>query len=159
MPKYIIDTDEMAKWLSSEPQESRAEAALAMLRELHLGTSIPTFTKPEKVALRACPKAYSDYFNEFWEAYPRKTGKGAAWKAFWAASAYAGTQQILLALCLEAIAWQMKSDEHLDRDGQYIPHAQTWLNQRRWEDENPKADTGNEDDYYIDMNGVRRRIT
>lgn len=84
---------------------------------------------------RAAPSAYSDEFLAFWKEYPRKTGKGAAWKSFWNASCQELTQRTFLTKCLEALAWQKKSKEHLQRDEQYIPHAQTWLNQRRWEDE------------------------
>jgi hypothetical protein len=72
---------------------------------------------------------YSQDFETFWKAYPRKTAKGAAW-AIWTKTARPGTGQLL-----EAIQAQSTSDQWTKDGGQYIPHPATWLNQRRWEDE------------------------
>ena len=40
---------------------------------------------------------------------------------------------------LAAIEKQKQSAQWQDNGGQFIPHPSTWLNQRRWEDELPKA--------------------
>lgn len=72
--------------------------------------------------------AYSDSFNCFWAAYPRKTAKGAAWKAWPKAAVHLPT-------ILAALTWQRNSDEWQRDGGVYIPHPATWLNARRWEDE------------------------
>lgn len=69
-------------------------------------------------------------FNEFWQAYPRKVGKGAAEKAW--AKANPDLQAVLTAL-----AWQTKQDGWTKDGGAFIPHPGTYLNQRRWEDEKP----------------------
>jgi hypothetical protein len=73
-----------------------------------------------------------DGFSEFWSAYPRKVGKGAAEKA-WTTKVNGDGPAVMTAL-----SWQIGSTQHLDRDPQYIPHPATWLNQRRWEDPQPK---------------------
>ena len=35
-----------------------------------------------------------------------------------------------------ALVWQKKSGQWKKENGQYIPHPATYINQRRWEDEN-----------------------
>lgn len=71
-------------------------------------------------------------FAGFYAAYPRKIGREAALKA-WIKLA---PDEALQATILGALAAQKP---HLDRreKGRYIPHAATWLNQARWEDEIP----------------------
>lgn len=71
---------------------------------------------------------YSADFVTFWSAYPRKTGKGAAW-ASWQK---AGPQ---LADVLKALAWQRGTFEWRKDAGAFVPMPATYLNQRRWEDE------------------------
>ena len=70
-------------------------------------------------------------FDLFWQAYPRKTAKGLARKA-WAKLApdTATVQQML-----DALVWQKLQPQWLKDGGQYIPMPTTWLNQERWEDE------------------------
>lgn len=77
---------------------------------------------------------YDDDFSAFWQAYPKKVGKGAAEKAF---KKIRGAKQLLPAM-LSAIAVQAKTDQWQRDNGQYIPNPSTWLNQRRWEDEAPR---------------------
>ncbi len=74
---------------------------------------------------------YSPEFEAFWIIYPRKTAKGAAWKAWQKAKPTIE----LRAKIAEAVAVQAKSDQWSKDGGQFIPHASTWLNQRRWDDE------------------------
>lgn len=85
-------------------------------------------------------EAYSSDFLAFWAAYPRKVGKGAAWKAFHRLRPDHG----LLAAMLEAVGRQRGTQAWKKDGGQFIPHPATWLNQRRWEDE-PDV-SGEEDD-------------
>ena len=66
-------------------------------------------------------------FVRFWEVYPRKTGKGAAEKAWEKASRLAQPETIINAV----------RDFRWPEDLQFVPHPVTWLNQRRWEDEQP----------------------
>ncbi len=71
-------------------------------------------------------------FDRFWAAYPRKVARAAAAKAFERIKPDAST----LAWMLGAIEAQSKRGGPLeDREGgKFIPHAATWLNQRRWEE-------------------------
>lgn len=70
-------------------------------------------------------------FDQFWKAYPRKIGKGAAETA-WKKIKEPGATLVLI---LEAIERQKESQDWQKENGQYIPNPATWLNQRRWEDE------------------------
>ena len=67
-------------------------------------------------------------FAEFWLAYPKRVGKGAAEKA-WAKA------RPEIDVVLKAIAAQSLTDAWRKDGGQYIPNPATWINQRRWEDE------------------------
>lgn len=76
----------------------------------------------------------SPEFAAFYAAYPRKMGRQAAWRAWKTLAPDAALQ----AKILGALAAQRP---HLDRreNGRFIPHASTWLNQGRWDDEIPGA--------------------
>ena len=41
---------------------------------------------------------------------------------------------------LRALDWQKRLPEWTKDGGQFIPYPATWLNARRWEDEQPKTD-------------------
>ncbi len=70
-------------------------------------------------------------FDRFWQAYPRKTAKPQAAKAF----ARLRPDEPLLLRMLAALALQRQSAQWQRDEGQFIPHPSTWLNGRRWEDE------------------------
>jgi uncharacterized protein YdaU (DUF1376 family) len=71
-------------------------------------------------------------FAEFWQAYPKKVGKGAAEQAW-------KKHKPSLTDCLTAIALAEKTEAWRKDGGQFIPNPATWLNQRRWEDEHTSA--------------------
>jgi len=68
-------------------------------------------------------------FNEFWAFYPRKVSKRAAEKA-WLKLTLQEQSDALEALPNHIKYWKLKNTET-----EYIPHAATWINQGRWEDE------------------------
>lgn len=70
-------------------------------------------------------------FQAFWSAYPRKTAKANALKAF----EKLNPDGDLMKMMLGALSRWSKSEQWIKDNGQYIPHAATWLNGRRWEDE------------------------
>lgn len=73
----------------------------------------------------------NDGFLSFWAAYPRKAGKQDAAKAW----AKLKPSAELLVNILSALAIQKASPDWVKDGGQFIPHASTWINGRRWEDE------------------------
>jgi len=72
-----------------------------------------------------------DYFHVFWDKYPKKQDKRRAYDVFRRLS----VTPDLLEKMLRALDIQKKSEQWRKAKGQYIPHASTWLNGRRWEDE------------------------
>jgi hypothetical protein len=76
-------------------------------------------------------------FDQFWSAYPRHQGKRAASKAFARLKPDAGLLDVMVA----AVKRQQQTEQWQRDGGQFIPHAATWLNGRRWEDEIPPGAT------------------
>lgn len=72
---------------------------------------------------------YSNDFLQFWQEYPRKVGKGAAYRS------WLKIKGIKKSDIIEAVKSQREQEQWKKDNGQYIPHPTTWLNQRRWEDE------------------------
>ena len=68
------------------------------------------------------------YFDQLWEMYPRKVGKGQARKAYVTASKKIDFFDLLPKL--EAYVATLDG-----KDKQYMPHLATWLNGERWADE------------------------
>ena len=76
-------------------------------------------------------KKHADGFDDFWKAYPKKTGKDralVAWKK----------KNPPLIEVLEALQWQSISNQWTKDDSKYIPNPATYLNDGRWKDEPPK---------------------
>lgn len=69
-------------------------------------------------------------FQEFWAAYPRRIGKGAARTAFRRALKFSDAAEITQG----AVAYAEHCIE-MGTEKQYIPHPSTWLNGERWEDD------------------------
>ena len=67
-------------------------------------------------------------FEEFWKSYPRKEGKQKARSAF-------EKVDVDLDVLLTALEQHKKSAQWTKNGGEFIPHASTWLNGRRWEDQ------------------------
>ncbi len=70
-------------------------------------------------------------FDMFWAAYPKKVGKDKAKKAFLKLN----PTEAQLEEILKELERQKKFYTWGKHNWKYIPHAATWLNGRRWEDE------------------------
>jgi hypothetical protein len=88
----------------------------------------------ESISTQARDAREEPAFGRFWTAYPRREGKAAARKAFakaWRKLPPFDEEQILIGGLERAKAgWG---------DAQFIPHAATWLNGERWNDEAPQV--------------------
>jgi len=62
-------------------------------------------------------------FDQFWEQYPKRVGKGAARKAYLKAVQNVPHKKIMAGLA------------RYNPDPNFICHPSTWLNQERWDDE------------------------
>jgi hypothetical protein len=76
-------------------------------------------------------KEYTEEFERFWSAYPKKVGKGGAYKAWQKIKSTRPTIEDIERI----LEQQRNSVEWTKEGGRYIPNPQTWLNQARWEDQ------------------------
>ena len=77
-------------------------------------------------------------FDQFWAAYPKKTAKPDAIKAYGKIK----PDEALLARILSAIQKQKQTAQWQEDGGRFVPYPATWLNGRRWEDEVQAAPAG-----------------
>jgi len=70
-------------------------------------------------------------FEKFWEAYPRKESRKAAWEKFKRLK----PNDLMLQKMLNWLAVARNSDQWQDK--RFIPLPATWLFQRRWEGDTP----------------------
>lgn len=70
-------------------------------------------------------------FEQFWAAYPRKVAKAEARKAWKQTEAIRPPLEAILG----AIKAASRTEQWMRGNGQFIPHAATWLRGERWEDE------------------------
>ena len=74
-------------------------------------------------------------FDQFWQCYPRKIGKGAARRSWLKIKPDAALQAVII----DSVANHKASWERKDRD--FIPYPSTYLNQERWKDEVQNGNT------------------
>lgn len=70
-------------------------------------------------------------FERFWDEYPRKVGKDAAWREWLKRS----PDDDLTDQMIAAVRHQRASAQWVKQGGEFIPHPRTWLHQGRWQDE------------------------
>ena len=99
-------------------------------------------SEEKKVSKKAdTPSPYSPEFEEFWKTYPRRDcSKMEAFKSYTQATEGGIDHEGIITGAREFAAYV----ERKATGQRYIPHASTWLNQRRWEadyrDERPYLD-------------------
>jgi hypothetical protein len=98
-------------------------------------------TETEASQRHAASGRKGELFDAFWQAYPKKTAKDDARKAFEKRKPDAD----MLGQMLAALAVQKTSPAWTKDAGQFIPNPATWLNGGRWQDESEsRAATGSE---------------
>lgn len=102
---------------------------------LSMDTSVQTLRTPTSTNTKENTKdKYTNDFNKFWEVYPRKVNKYAALQSFKRA-----TKSDKVKTILDAVAVFAKNNQATEE--RFIPHAQTWLNQKRYLDVKEKSKT------------------
>lgn len=102
--------------------------------DLKVTSETRTRTRTREKSTPKSPQGGLD-FERFWQAYPRKTAKADARKAWAKHSADRPPLDEILA----AVQRQRATQQW--REG-VVPHAKTWINQHRWEDEVGTVATG-----------------
>lgn len=119
-----------------------------MADDFDLTSAIAGENKRIKSEARATKSAeYSEAFGVFWEAYPRKTSKGPAYKAW--VKRKIDDKPDLQAVIAEDLRRRESTGWFASRTKAKIPHPSTYLNQARWEDEDIESE--------IDQDEVRKR--
>jgi hypothetical protein len=72
-------------------------------------------------------------FNLFWDLYPKKVGKDKALESWL-------NKKPRIDDVIFTLRWQSESDNWKENNGQFIPNPATYLNQGRWQDEQPVID-------------------
>ena len=115
--------------LAKEEQRSLSQMASIVLTKAILDEPEEPEEIFPRVPAKVKPKANTeDSFNAFWGAYPRKTNKKGAHKAW----NKLNPPMELISRILNDIAMRKT---HQWSDKQFIPHPATYLNNERWEDE------------------------
>lgn len=100
----------------------------------NIANNIDTLIPPIVPPSLATETEHDDDFDKFWSAYPLKKDKARARKAF-------RKVKVPLDTLLAALEAQKKLPDWTKENGRYIPHAATWLNGERWEDELEPTET------------------
>lgn len=93
-------------------------------------------------------------FEVFYAAYPRKVGRAKAEKAW----GKLRPGEALLKNIMGALEAQKASHDWTKDGGEFIPHAATWLNGKRWDDELSSKPNGSGSDPYMDSMFARAGV-
>ena len=121
MPKFDRHTSNSAK------TRAQTQKRVAKVRNAITVTEALPEKRREEKSNKPSSSEYSDEFEKFWTAYPKKTGKGGAWKSW-------KVQKPDINAIIGTLSWQTKSTQWIKENGQFVPMPTTYLNQRRWED-------------------------
>jgi hypothetical protein len=123
------------RWREAQKEAKRTQPNATERKQTHSERkqTPDTDTDTDKT-LSAKQPALVAGFDEFWDRYPKKVGKGAAETAWKKAKVNGHLSDVL-----SALDNQKRSEQWAKDGGQFIPNPSTWINQRRWEDVLPVA--------------------
>ena len=124
---YRYEIQDARGWFSTVAFSTVAQSTVAhstVANPPHNRKLIPNKTNLKKTKIENT----SDFdFNEFWDLFPRKQGRGKAKEAFMKAVKDVGLEAVMAGVRRYA------ADPNLP-DPQFVPLPATWLNQERWDD-------------------------
>ena len=96
-----------------------------------------------------------DEFDQFWKEYPRKIAKAEARKA------WKQTEKVRpsLEVVIRAIKAASQTEQWMRGNGQFIPHASSWLRGERWDDDHEVVLQGviNEKPWHDSATGIEAK--
>lgn len=119
--------------LNSELSKEKSKEKRKEEPELTPADAHDAVSNGDEIVSKGMETQDSPDFTAFWEAYPKKVGKGACRK--WWKVHKPGHE--LVTQMLEVIASISQTEQWTKNKGQFIPLPHTWLNQTRWEDGDP----------------------
>lgn len=109
----------LLRWLISQPSlKAAVEKAHKLLTDMKV-----VKVEPDDV--------YDADFLEFWAVYPKKVGKGDAYRKWKSTVKSEKTKEIVI----HSVETHKRSDRWLEEGGKYIPNPATFLHQRRFDDD------------------------
>jgi hypothetical protein len=134
---FINSDNEVLNWDKRQFVSDSSAERVAKHRERMKQSSNVTVTSPEQnrtdTEHNITEQIYMDDFDLFWMTYPKKVGKEAARKAWIKANPN-------LTIVLNTLSWQKESNQWFVNNGKFIPNPATWINQHRWDDEQPREE-------------------
>lgn len=120
-----------------EPLLALEHLYVRAMQEMPDPEDVPEIAWAKEVLDAAAAEPEPDEFDQFWQIYPRRVGKPPAKRAF---NRLSKKDQRALMDHLPKRKWP--GEKH------YIPHPSTFINQRRWEDEDQATTVTAQDDIF-----------
>lgn len=136
LPEFDEHNGQSAKRRAQETQRKRREreeTAANAVQKTSARDADKKRTREEKRREDIDTPQPPEGFEAFWKAYPNHKARANAEKAWKKVPAN------LHSAVMAAVALQTQSLDWTKDNGQYIPHAASWLNGKRWEDQLPAA--------------------
>ena len=114
----------------------------------------PIVPRGDEPVVKTEKDSFSESFNDFWKAYPKKVSKTSALKAWNKLK----PDDKLVREILSALEQQKKSAQWQKDDGQFIPYPTTWLNGRRWEDDLSGQSDTNDSEHCYSLNDYKSLV-
>ena len=135
-----LETLVASQWV--EYLEQDASMVLAGCQQDAIPRALARVEKRREEKNTCTKEGYSEEFERFWGVYPRKAGKGEAWKS-WQKNGHPPVDDIV-----RIIELAKQTPQWTKNNGQFIPMPSTWLNQKRWGDEyKPKGTMPDKPEY------------
>jgi phage replication O-like protein O len=128
IPTYRFNKD-YSSWKVLSKKITLSKVITGVIKSDNKTLSKAMDTKDNKETIQK--KIYSSDFLRFWQAYPNKTGKDAAWAAWRKRKDRPGIESILAAIAQQSL-WRSSAN------GAFRPewkNPSTWINQGCWADE------------------------
>lgn len=128
--ELIVGLPEKKEW---RKEVARPKTLLEVFSEAEAAeeAAAAQVVEPKPVRKRKTKNSSLYRFDDWYSAYPRKTNRGQAEKAWQRLS----PDDVLIDTMLVAVEIQKEQPDWKKDGGQFIPHPGTWLNNKRWLDE------------------------
>lgn len=105
--------------------------------KININNNPPIVPPGDELLSETTPDRYSYDFEEFWKVYPRREGKGNAFRAW--KKIKASEKRKVLAVIGEHLPGLIAKAKH--PDGNFCPMPSTWINQKRYDDDPPAVNS------------------
>lgn len=114
----------------------------------------PISPKGDKPEVKPEKDSFSESFDDFWKAYPKKVSKTSALKAWNKLK----PDDNLVREILTALENQKQSSQWQKDNGDFIPYPAKWLNERRWEDDIPGISCVGSDEHSYNLDDYKSLV-